>query len=200
MTTIFTENGGHIEIHKPKKAKKKSKGPIDIRGNAKDDVDYYWEGRSVVVSNLSNQYITVKVAYGSLFATCGVSKTREIRPGRDAKYKLPQNSVGVCYIDARYGRKNKDGDDFVSEPTKSATGNPVPDSYWHYEVDKTGEDWIFSFSTPPALRKVRIWTESFAYLEMYMEYGDTVVVLDGQWMQGQLDDGTWSLLTDVDRR
>lgn len=174
----------------------------DIRGEARGDIKGKWRGRNLVLRNVGSSDITAKVVFGNIVGQCAWSKKYGMWSGDTIEAEIPQNLVGVCFVEASYGLESAEGADSSTSPIDAKLGASSPATYWHYNVDKKPDGWIFSFSTPPASRKVRVWTGPWPspYSEFWMSYGDSVKVLDGQWMQGLLDDGSWTLLTDVDRR
>lgn len=73
------------------------------------------------------------------------------------------------------------------------------EAYWSYNIERRGDDLVFSFSSRPYLRKIRSHKspDYYPYLDINMTLGDEVIVKSGQWLEGFVD-GRWSYLSDAD--
>lgn len=75
------------------------------------------------------------------------------------------------------------------------------ETYWEYEIEPDGENLIFSFSSRPFFRKIRVHTSPnyYPYIDQNLTRGNKIIVAQGQWLEGFVD-GRLSFLTDADNR
>lgn len=71
--------------------------------------------------------------------------------------------------------------------------------YYCYSVERTNEGWIYSHTSRPFERLLRVVDSSGASSQVWVGLGDTLVVLPGQYVYMRTDSG-WAFMTDLDRR
>ena len=73
--------------------------------------------------------------------------------------------------------------------------------YWSYDVESIGENLIFSFSSRPFIRQIRVHSSPgyYPYVDQNLTKGNKIIVSPGQWLEGYVD-GRLSHLIDADNR
>jgi len=80
---------------------------VPCNGNACSDVKHRFTDRqsntnfSYEVTNTGSNDLNVRVVWGGILGTCGVSNRGVLYPGEAVKFQTPNNqTIGVCRIDA----------------------------------------------------------------------------------------------------